>query len=210
GDHDMQSLVRKLEADPVPLHTRRPVPGPLGDAIMAALARDPAQRPTADELAQCLARTDHHPVPVGVTPAPPVVAAASTSRTLKLLAGGLAALAVIAIVFAAKSRSDAPGVMPAVPRTIENLRAPEMPAGDEFLGDGELGEFEPPGPPGAPEESDELAADDAEELPLVVDQYGNAVDEETARAILEEMERDARSSFEAYERGPKHKRGRGH
>ena len=42
---------------------------------------------------------------------------------------------------------------------------------------------------------------------MVVDQYGNPVDEETARQILEQMERDARDELEGVgrKRG-KHKR----
>jgi serine/threonine protein kinase len=59
GDHDMQSLIRKLEHDPTPLAMRVPsVPHRLAEAIMTALARDPAVRPSAEALAERLAARD--------------------------------------------------------------------------------------------------------------------------------------------------------
>jgi hypothetical protein len=47
-------------------------------------------------------------------------------------------------------------------------------------------------------------------MPMVVDQYGNPVDDETARAILEQMARDAHEAqgLEGHE-GPGRGRGRG-
>jgi len=61
GDHEIRSLVRKLAEDPPPVQTLHAVPGPIGDAIMRALSRDPAQRPTAEEFAHLLARSELPP-----------------------------------------------------------------------------------------------------------------------------------------------------
>jgi hypothetical protein len=168
GDHDMQSIIRKLEQEPTPLAMRVPAaPRSLADAIMAALARDPAQRPTADALARMLADDGAQVVPVP----PPVVAAgaggATTSSPLgKFLALGLLAIAVTAIVLALRGDKPTPA-------------ASIKPVGDE--------------------PSHEAPTED-QPTPTIVDQYGNPVDEETARQILEQMQQDAAES------GP----GRGH
>jgi eukaryotic-like serine/threonine-protein kinase len=261
GDHDMQSLVRKLETDPTPLSARCSVPPALDHAIMAALARDPARRPRADELAALLARADapaivpaspalaavpfagapHAGAPVaGVPPhagaalagaaltgaplagAPPsagaslagasptagatlagaslagvtypgamtmgptaTTSAPSRSPTARRVALLIAALAIVVVVLAVRNRPQADGNA-TMTRPIESDRA--APVGPGF-GRGAAGD-----PTNEMPRYDDDRYDD--ERPMVVDQYGNPVDEETAREILEQIERDARSSFE--------------
>jgi serine/threonine protein kinase len=63
GDHDLPALVKKLEQDPPPLADRVAVPPALNRAIMGTLARDPAARPTAAQLAALL-ESDETPAPV--------------------------------------------------------------------------------------------------------------------------------------------------
>jgi serine/threonine protein kinase len=172
GNHDMQSLVRKLEQDAPPLQTRNPgAPRALVDPIMAALASDPAKRPSAEELARLLTRDDaRSPVP------PPIVATAASvsgGPSMKLLAAGLLAIAVLALVLALRERSATPSNA-ASPRATPAIR----PSGERS------------------EES---------QPPTFVDQYGNPVDEETAREILEQLEDEARESAERPGRG----KGRG-
>lgn len=246
GDHDMQSIVRKLESEAPPIHTKREVPSILGDAIMAALSRDPARRPSAAELAARLAQagTAASVTPLAAAPrmavgsvpaaqpaqtmaasvapqplagsAPPQPAS-TRGRNQKLFAAVLAALAIVAIVLAVKNRGEPAQQVPGLTRPVEgagDTRGGAHPRDgtgeraanpDELAGDGRGlppgegwdDEIAPPGAPAPP------SAPGAPEAPMVVDQYGNPVDEETARAILEQMERDARS---AYDRGGK---GRG-
>jgi eukaryotic-like serine/threonine-protein kinase len=236
GEHDMQSLVRKLETDPTPLSARCTVPAALEHAIMAALSRDPARRPRADELAALLAHeatalapaspalagaavvmtppvlgggaplgvasTTFPPghvgapsarasatVPSSIAPpggsatfagsAPGAPAVQSSSPTTRRVALAIAALAIVVVVLALRERSSQ-GDGSAKMRTIESERA--APPGKGI------------GRAAAEDHPAEVPYDD--ERPMVVDQYGNPVDEETAREILEQLERDARSSFE--------------
>jgi hypothetical protein len=92
GNHEVSSLVRKLAHDPAPVHTLRAVPGPLGDAIMQALDRDPAQRPSAAEFARLLAATEY---------------ARPRSNKLAYVAIAAAVIAVIMVGFAVRSRTAA-------------------------------------------------------------------------------------------------------
>jgi len=162
GNHDMQSLVRKLEQEPTPLVERNPsAPRALADPIMAAIASDPAKRPTAEQLARMLA--DESPA----VPAPiPAAAAKSSGLGMKLLAVGLLGIAVLALVLAL--RNDKPG-------TPTPSAAPRQPD---------------------PSEAQPVWADPNAPQPTFVDQYGNPVDEETAKQILEQMEEDAREAAE--------------
>jgi serine/threonine protein kinase len=91
GDHDMQSIVRKLEQDPPPVHTRIAVPAAISRAIMATLARDPAKRPSADTLAHLLANTDDDAVP-------------RPSTRTKAIAIVLAAVAIVLVIIPTSSR----------------------------------------------------------------------------------------------------------
>jgi serine/threonine protein kinase len=121
GDHDMQSVVRKLEQDAPPVVTRRPVPGALNDALMATLDRDPAKRPSAEELAQLLAasETDERRV-----------ARAPSTRT-KVIAIALAAVAIAFVIFAVtrEKRGTAPSLQPSfVPREQPHAAEPAAPA----------------------------------------------------------------------------------
>jgi len=168
GDHDMQSLVRKLEHEAPPLQQRNPAaPRALAEPIMAALASDPAKRPTAEQLARLLAQDDAlTPVPV---PAP-LAGAATGGPSMKLLAVGLLAIAALALVLALRNDGSPSPVN-------KNLTPPiAAPAGGE------------------PGDSDEPT-------PMVVDQFGNPVDEETAKKILEQMEEDAHNASEHPGRG---------
>jgi eukaryotic-like serine/threonine-protein kinase len=169
GDHDMRSLMRKLEEDPPPLHTRVSVPGPLGASIMAAVARDPARRPTAEQLANMLSAVEHTPViphvtatsfgigpvvlpraasPVTLSVGPPV-AAAGWTRTQKLVVAAVAVLALLVIIWRVRDRSE-----PAVQNVNAHADEDREPEDDQ---------------------------------PMVYDQYGNPVDEETRQQVLDEM-----------------------
>jgi serine/threonine-protein kinase len=171
GNHDMQSLVRKLEQEPTPLVQKNPAaPRALADPIMAALAVDPTKRPSADELARMLAdESTPKPVPV---PAPTPT---SSGSGMRWLAFGLLAIAALAIVLALRERSSSSGTpSPAL------LKPPTQ----------------SPSATGEEDEDPEKA-----QQPMVLDQYGNPVDEETAKQILEQMEEDARDAYEHPGRG---------
>lgn len=85
GEHDLASLIRKLDHDPIPLRDKVIVGNAIEAAIMAALARDPTQRPTAAQLAHLLA-SDQAPV----LPVPP--------PRRRLLIGVLAAIALVTLL----------------------------------------------------------------------------------------------------------------
>jgi eukaryotic-like serine/threonine-protein kinase len=206
GDHDMQSVIRKLDSDPPQLSTKRAVPGPLGAAIMSAVQRDPALRPSAEVLAGRLADTSNAafsaPVVAPVAATAPAVAAGS--HRMKLVALALAAIAGVAIVLALKSSSDPPKQVPGVTRPIaapvaepDDRETNQDPPDDEESG---IAAPQPPEAPSAPSEPAVPGADG--ETPTFVDQFGNRVDDETAQRLLEQMQRDAESSFGG--------RGRGH
>jgi eukaryotic-like serine/threonine-protein kinase len=95
GNHDMQSVIRKLEHEPEPLTTKVAVPGPVGEAIMRGLARDPAQRPTAEQFARMLAGEET-----------PRVAPPASSPNLKVIALALAVLAVVVLAIALSNRGS--------------------------------------------------------------------------------------------------------
>jgi len=165
GDHDMQSLVRKLEQEAPPLQTKNPAaPRALADPIMAALATDPAKRPTAEALAQMLAADGDARAPMTPAPMIPVAAQAGSGPSMKWIAAGLVAIAVLAIVLAVRDRST----------STSNAAAPT-------------------GPSMLPTATDPTGD---EPTPMVLDQFGNPVDEETAKMILEQMEEDARRASE--------------
>src|SRR5262249_13960992 len=150
----------KLDHDPPPITAHRDVPGPLGKAVMAALARDPSHRPSAEQLAHMLAIADEHK-PRG--------------RVLPIIAGIAALVAIIMIGLALRSRS-----------------AHELPAADPSP------QAKPADPP-AKSRPPSFAAPpsgSAAQRPNVVHENGNPVDDETARRILEQMERDARHEYE--------------
>jgi eukaryotic-like serine/threonine-protein kinase len=186
GDHGMQSLMRKLEEDAPPLHTRVSVPGPLGASIMAAVARDPSRRPTAEQLANMLAAVEQVPViphvsatslgiapvvlpraasPVTLSTGPAaVVAAAGWTRNQKLVVAAIAVLALLLIIWRVRDR----------------------PAADASA-------------PSANAEDTEESSEPADDQPMVYDQDGNPVDEETRRQVLDEMNSRGRG------RGKKHR-----
>ena len=173
GDHDMTSVVRKLEQDAPPVNARRPVPSALDHAITATLSRDPSKRPTAEQLAHLLANTSDDE---------PIVAPARTSPSMrtKVLALALAAIAIGFVAFAV-SRNTGTSSAPALEPSLKPAqKVPAVPS-----------ESEEPLQPKQPQ-------------PRVVDPWGNPVDDETARKILEDMERDAREQVE----GPGRKRGK--
>ena len=200
GDHDLRSVIRKLDQDPPAVHTRRAMPAGLDAAIMATLARDPAQRPSAEQLAHLLALGDADPRPLPRAP---------TTRT-KLLAIALAAIAIVLVVLAAsRHRAGAdPTLSPMLaPRAGSEPPRHQPPTHEPATHEPPRPEAdEPPGARFASPPADETDAP-SEPQPMVVDQYGNPVDEETARQILEQMERDARDELEGVgrKRG-KHKR----
>jgi serine/threonine protein kinase len=203
GDHDMQSVIRKLEQDAPPIASRREVPGPLGDSIMAALSRDPARRPTAAQLAEQLALADHAAplVPAPLAPARFAPVPAASSRRLVYALAGAAALALLIGVLATRgtSSSSRSFAAPADPFSRDKVAPGSDPAGGD---DDEEGDA--PEPAGV--WSDVVGPGGEGQMPTVVDQYGNPVDDETARQILEQMQRDADSAVHGKGRGRGHKK----
>jgi len=145
GDHDMRSVIRKLDHEAPALHEKRSdVPGSVGAAIMAGIARDPAQRPSAEDFARMLATTDDR-VPVAPrAPRPPM------SPRTKLIAGALATIAVAILAVALSRRSHEAAGMPTGLRPNEAATTPGNPNDDT-----------------------------------------QPVDDETAKQLLDQMQRDA-------------------
>jgi serine/threonine protein kinase len=163
GDHDMRSIIRKLEEEPTPVTSIVAAPGSLGDAIMAALARDPARRPSAEQLAAMLAGID---APARAVAAAIPSAAPRAARPRWLVVATLAGIALLAVMVV-KSRGGSPTTSGAA---IPGLTTPVV---------------------GADDSADSSADDEpASERPQVFDQYGNPVDDETAREVLDQLERD--------------------
>lgn len=124
GSQDMQSVIRKLEEEPPPLATKVAVPGPIGDAIMRALAKDPTARPTAEQFARLLAGDDSSTRIVPPTPR------ATPSPRLKWIAGGLAVVAVIVLAIALSNRSSSQSPIPSALQR-EEATPTEQPSSDE-------------------------------------------------------------------------------
>ena len=123
GDHDMQSLVRKLEHDAPPLQQKIPTaPRALADPIMAALATDPTKRPSAEELARALAQDDIVAAPLPIAPA----ATTTGGPSMKLLAVGLLAIAALALILALRegSSTTTPGNLAAPGGPLTPVAAP--------------------------------------------------------------------------------------
>ena len=128
GDHDMRSVIRKLDHEaPALVEKRADVPGPVGAAIMAGLARDPDKRPSAEVFAKLLAgQHEDRAAP------PPRLA----SPKLKLIAGALAAVALAMLVFALSHHGDNPGSA-AHPSPIENATQVGQPQQQHFDDNGQ-------------------------------------------------------------------------
>jgi len=211
GEHDMPSVVRKLEHDPPPLHLRCPVPRAMADAIMAALARDPAGRPTADEFAQRLAGTDEVAIVAPPAPSPRIARIAIAAA---LIAACLLAVAIVTRV--REPREPRPSIF-ASPRVDRGATAPRPrvdPAPIAPVDPAPVAPPDPaptaptapvePAPPPAPAAPDheparEPPADEATASQLF-DQHGNVVDDDAARALLRELERDARTEMDGFRR----------
>jgi hypothetical protein len=103
---------------------------------------------------------------------------APVSPKLKLLAGALAAIAVAIVAIALSNRGT------------ENAASPidRSPVS------------------ASPEEATPTEQPRDEQTPMVVDQYGNPVDEETAKAILDQMQRDAEEQMDRPGKGHKKKK----
>lgn len=208
GDHDLQSLVRKLEQEPPALRERIAVPAALGDAIMATLARDPSRRPSAEQLALWLASSHAAEVSAPAVAAAPEVAtpgAAAPPRRKKLVIAGLAAAALLAIVLVTSARRD--GSASATPLGASAIGGAPTAVAPEPAGaaSGEPA-VDPSGASGAAGDGD--PGQDPTQ-PTVVDEYGNPVDEETARRVLEQLEQDPRIEREPRGRGRGRRKHRG-
>jgi serine/threonine protein kinase len=200
GNHDIQSLIRKLEQDPPPLSSRRPVPRALEQAIMATLARDPTRRPTADELARLLAVNASETV---VLPPLPLHAMPGPSTRTKLIALGLAAVAIVLVALAITrdKPANAEQSKPPVAQPVAKPRSVDPKPNKKAKRDKPVAE---------PRKSVPATPYDpwANTRPDVVDEHGNPVDDETARQILEQMRRDAESEYNGIDRGRKRNKRR--
>jgi serine/threonine-protein kinase len=180
GDHDMRSVIRKLEADPPPLSTHRPLPASLEAAIMATLARDPARRPSADQLAHMLAVTGDDRI---------AAAPHGPSARTKLVALVLAAVATGFVIFAVTRHNGGSSAKDLQPMFDPREKLAPPPAKHDFA--------KPP-----PDQQDrntppdnEAPIEPSQPQPQVVDPWGNPVDDDTAKQILEQMQRDAESQL---------------
>jgi len=221
GDHDLRALVRKLDQDPPPLRTHRGVSPALERTIMATLARDPAQRPSADELARLLAVSDANESTVRIAvPASAARAPRASSTRTKAIALALAVIAIVLVAVAlTRARPSAAGAQPAHDPRPGATKPTEKPRKQKSKATPAPAERTPsvPAQPTAPAEPtapaapaelerDPWASTPERKQPTVVDEYGNPVDEETARKILEQMARDAEAEYEDLGRG--RRRGR--
>jgi serine/threonine protein kinase len=211
GDHDMPSVVRKLEHDPLPLHLRCPVPRTMAETIMAALARDPALRPTAAELAHRLAATDQNAVVVAPAPPPPN-RIARIAIAAALVAACLLALAIVTRV--REPREPKPSVF-ASPRVDRGTTPAPKPKPQPPAVVAPEPDLAPPPPEPAPPPSPLIAPidppsdppsdplpDPPPDEPRLFDENGNIVDDDTARRMLQELERDARTEMRRFDRRP--------
>ena len=217
GDHDMPSVVRKLEHDPPPLHLRCPVPRTMADAIMAALARDPAARPTADEFAHRLAKTDH--VAIVAAPRAPSPRIARIAIAAASIAACLLAVAIVTRM--RETRDPRPSVFasPRVDRGTTVPKAAPVPVDPAPIAPVDPSPVAPapaepspvapgdpapvaPGEPTTPATPDRAPAPPADEATAtrLFDQDGNVVDDATAREMLRALERDARTEMDGFRR----------
>jgi serine/threonine-protein kinase len=235
GDHDMTSVVRKLDHDATPLHLRCPVPRAMADVIMDALARDPAKRPAAEDFARRLAGDDV----VEIVPVPQ----RPESRSITGIAIGVAIIAAcllaLAIVVRVRDTKPAPSTFasPRVHKPDVTQKPPQVAAP------------EPPPAPGPPAsiDTEPPAIDDA---PLVevpaepaepaapIDPYAEASpdpwsaspraraetidpfasepqphagpDDEGANRLLEQMHREAQREWRGLRGKDRPRRGRRH
>ena len=128
GQHDLASLIRKLDHDPIPLRAKVSVGEAIDAAIMRALARDPAQRPSALELAHLLA-TDRAPVaaPGSLPVAAPAGARLAWSRGRSFAVGAIALAILLAVAIVGRG-TPSPGPSNGADPSTEPARSD--PAGD--------------------------------------------------------------------------------
>ncbi|MEJ7602342.1 MAG: serine/threonine-protein kinase [Kofleriaceae bacterium] len=125
GHADLESLFRKVKQDPPELRHRVALPDALGAAIMATLARDPALRPSAAELARRLAEVTQ---PAAIVALPDVP---GRIRWKPLAIGGLVAFALIVLIAATQGGgSPAIGARVAPPPASLSDPAPGIDAGE--------------------------------------------------------------------------------
>jgi eukaryotic-like serine/threonine-protein kinase len=198
GDHDMQSVVRKLEHDPPPLHLRCRVPRTIADAITAALARDPAARPSAEQFAQRLAGNDDSTLVIVTPPA------TSSKRIVAIaILAALVAAALLAVAIVTRVREPSPPK----PNIFASPRV-------------DRGNTPAPKPKPAPPVAPDAVPDPAEPAVLVdppphdeatsqlFDSDGSIVDDDAARRMLQELERDAKSELDGVRKGRRGNRWR--
>lgn len=102
GVHDLGSLIQHLNREPVPPGQRVSLPASVDTAITRALARDPAQRPSAEQFANLLAERE------GAVAVVPLATAGSGVASWRKLA--FATLLIAGIIGALMmSRGSSPG-----------------------------------------------------------------------------------------------------
>jgi serine/threonine-protein kinase len=114
GRSSAQLFAAHATEQPVPLRTRRPaVPAPLSDLVMALLEKRPGDRPqTAEEVLQVIEGTQTPTEPLPTTRVSPALRPAASApsggrRGRWLVAGGVAALALVLLV-ASLARREPP------------------------------------------------------------------------------------------------------
>ncbi|MGE0868165.1 MAG: serine/threonine-protein kinase [Kofleriaceae bacterium] len=184
GHHDVVSILRKLDREPPRLDAGLGIPPAMIDAIMAALSRDRSQRPSAAELARRLET-------IAQTSAPPIT---HSDRTRKRVAIVLSVIAVAALSIAVLDRSRAAEVTRNGFVGSEKLIEPD----GSVTSDAPSPQPSPATPP--PASGDQVLPGDGD------DDGASSVDEATARTILEDLVRDARTEYGRIAR-PGSKRG---
>ncbi|WP_405891485.1 serine/threonine protein kinase [Streptomyces sp. NBC_00133] len=141
GENTPAVVQQHVNAAPVPPDQLRPeIPRSLADHLLLLLAKDPAQRPTAEQAAGWLAAVDGHsdqapPAPVAVPPAPPAPAhrlrpsrsrptGSKTPSKAVIGVAGAVAFAVAAVIGASVTSGDGDPSSPSPGSTVPSTSTP--------------------------------------------------------------------------------------